>query len=122
VVFRVSDYFEPGAQIVGFTTREFAEANSELIAGAIAARARAVRLMREDPEAAASLASAAYPNVPVPVLAELIGRLSKGRFWSEGALDVDAFVAMEDTLVAAGALDATGYDWSQILDDRWLEK
>lgn len=120
VVFRVSDYFEPGAQIVGFAPRDFAEANGSRISAMIAARAKAVRLMREDPARAAELASAAYERVPAAALEKIIRRLASEDFWSEGALDRKAFVAMEETLVATGVLDKPGYDWSLVLDERWV--
>ncbi len=121
VVFRVSDYFEPGAQIVGFTTREFAEANPDVITGLIRARARAVRLMAEDPAKAAGLAAAAYERVPPPVLEAIIARLSAEGFWSEGALDPEAFAAMEEILMAVQVIDAPGYDWASAMDDRWIK-
>jgi len=121
VVFRVSDYFEPGAQVVGFTTREFAEANPDAISGLIRARARAVRLMAEDPARAAEFASAAYERVPPPILKQIITRLSNEGFWSEGALDPAAFAAMEETLMAVDVIDAPGYDWAPTMDDRWVK-
>lgn len=121
IVFRVSDYFDPGAQIVGFTTREFGEANPEIIAGLIKARARAVRLMAEDPAKAAELAAASYERVPPPVLEKIIKRLSDEGFWSEGALDLDAFETMEETLMAVQVIDGKGYDWASAIDDRWLK-
>lgn len=121
VVFRVSDYFEPGAQIVGFTTREFADENGDTITGLIKARARAVRLMAEDPAKAAELASAAYERVPPPVLEAIITRLSSEGFWSEGALDPAAFTAMEEILMAVQVIDAPGYDWVSTMDDQWVK-
>lgn len=121
VVFRVSDYFEPGAQIVGFAPREFAEANPELITGLIAGRAKAVELMRSDPARAAEIATAAYDRVPAPVLPQIIERLTGEGFWSTGELDLDAFKAMEEILVNVEVIDAPGYDWASAIDDRWVE-
>jgi NitT/TauT family transport system substrate-binding protein len=119
VIAYANDHSPEMAQMVAFTTREFADENPDFLRGVIAARQRAVQFIEENPAEAAAIAAAAY-DYPPPVLEAAITRLAGEDFWSEGAMSVELFQDTVEILNGFGLLETTEVDWDAAVDFSYL--
>ncbi len=119
VVFRADSYIPVMTQTVGFTTREFAEAHPEIIRGIIAARAKAVALLHDDPARAAVTVAKVWELEPA-VAEALVRDFSAANYWSRGGFTREGLDANIVGLELVGALESDAPDWNAIIDQQYL--
>ena len=117
-VVNADDYISRSAQIVGFTTRAFADSNVDMLKALVAARARGVDLTYREPATAARLVAPDYRMEP-EALEKSIRALSQHQFWDRGGLNLDDFRAAEPIMASIGVTDGNPLDWPRILDARF---
>ena len=119
MVFWIKDVMNPKmTQTVGITTPEFAASNPEKIQAIIKARMRAVRFIKEQPEAAGDITAKAYNTDPV-ILRKIARRFVEFGYWGEGAFDFEAMDRMVEGLKIVGKMKDR-MDWNPIVTDKFL--
>lgn len=119
VVFRADEYIPLMTQTVGFTTRAFAEENPDVIRGIVAARARAVELLYEDPARAAGAVATVWEMEP-EMAETLIRELAAANYWSRGNFSREGLDANIVGLKLVDALEGEEPEWNAIIDQQYL--
>lgn len=117
-VFKIADELPTMTQTVGVTTAEFAEENPDKLRALIAARARGVDFIYENPEEAAEILAKHYEIEPDLALRAINNSIELD-YWGRGPLDLEAMDNMIEGLRIIGEVEGE-IDWSQHVDTSFL--
>src|SRR5690606_23746304 len=117
-VFKIADELPTMTQTVGVTTTEFAQSNGDTLRALVAARARGVDFIHENPEEAAEILAKHYEIDPALALRAIKNVLALD-YWGRGELDYDAMDNMIEGLRIIGEVEGD-IDWSKHVDTSFL--
>ncbi len=121
IVFRIDDYTPPMMGYVGMTTRDFAAKNGAKLRAILAARAKAVDFLRNNPDKSAALAAKIF-NMAEADAKALLAVYRQPFFWSDGDFDLASMDALMDALKAVGVVPDEKIDWAAFVDRSFLPK
>ena len=118
VLFRVSDYVPEDIWSVGVVDADFAKSHPDVVRKLIAVRRDAITYMDAHPAEAEAIYHKVW-NTDDPRIAQILPKLIKVHYWSDGALNTAGFQTMLNGMQLVGALDKP-FDLKSSLDGAYL--
>ena len=117
-VFQANEYLPDFCWNVGVTTSAFASGHGEQISHLIEARRQAVVAMQQDLQVAARVYAKVW-NVEPAIAVEVLPKLFKMNFWSQGNFDMTGLKAQIDGMLLVGLID-NPVDLGKLVDRQFL--
>ncbi len=119
-VWSAAEVFGPCMQTVGVARSDWLLRNGSTMRGIIAARRKAVHLIRDEPPQAALVISGEHGIAPARALQLVERLLGSGGLWSDGAFHPQAIQALEQGLKKVGVLSGAGEEWRRAVRADYL--
>jgi len=121
LVFNSTEWAPRVMQTVGVVKTEFLKKNPDLIRGLIEARRKAVAFILENPDESARIMAKEYKIDEAQAKAAIQDVIAAGGvYWSPGDFDYESMNVMLKGLQLVKAVEPGPFDWSKIVDDRYL--
>jgi NitT/TauT family transport system substrate-binding protein len=104
---------------VGVVRTDYLEQNPEQIRGIIAARARGVDFIYENPDEAGEILARAY-ELDVDIAKTAIRNVAEMEYWSRGDFEFDGMDNMVRGLILVDAIPDEPMDWSTLVTEDYL--
>jgi NitT/TauT family transport system substrate-binding protein len=118
VIFRVTDYVPDMVFSVGVTTTDFAKSHPDYIRRLIKGHKDAVDYMYAHPADAVAVYQEVW-NTNDTTVAQIIPKLIKENYWSDGPINMRGLQAMLDAMLLVGAIDKP-IDAKSLVDTEFL--
>jgi NitT/TauT family transport system substrate-binding protein len=118
VIFRVTDYVPDMVFSVGVTTTDFAKSHPDYLRRLIKGHKDAVDYMYAHPADAVAVYQEVW-NTNDTTVAQIIPKLIKENYWSDGPINLRGLQAMLDAMLLVGAIDKP-IDAKTLVDTEFL--
>lgn len=118
-VFFAGDLLPPMTQTVGVVRTDYLEENGDTIRGIIEARRRGVEFIYDNPREAGEILARVY-DMDEEIAITAVENVAAIDYWSRGDFEIEAMNNMLDGLRLVDAIDDGPFDWSGLIDERYL--